>query len=210
MDFANKALHIHEIIASATQEEILFSSCPESFVGVLISEVMDDREAIIIRNVRRYVEYEGYASTFRFAGFYQDVRIHDIVAVDATYSMHFTKPMIDRDLNKAYLGFTAAAAASSPSSSSSLVAKVSTSHWGCGAFHGDKHCKFLQQVCASALAGVPLDYSTFGDAQIAASFKCLLELIDSNNHTIASVYRVISGFSKEKGAFFDYAAKCLS
>lgn len=209
MDFANKALHIHKIIPSATQEEVLFSACPEAFVGILISEVLQDKEVIIIRNVRRFVEYKGYSSTFRFEGFYPGVRIHDIVAADATSTMHFTKSMLDRDLNKAYLAFSAASSSSSSSSSFSAT-KISTSHWGCGAFHGDKHFKFLQQVCASALAGVQLDYSTFGDGQAAASFKRLLGLIDSNRHTIASIYLAMSGFRRERGTFFDYVLKNLS
>ncbi|MCO5557670.1 hypothetical protein L7F22_011239 [Adiantum nelumboides] len=198
MDFANKALHIHKIIPSATQEEVLFSACPEAFPGILICDILKDREAIVIRNVRRLVKYKGYASTFKFEGLYTGVRLHDIVAADATNRMHFTKIMNERDLNKAYLAFSAASAT-----------KISTSHWGCGAFHGDKHHKFLQQVCASALAGVPLDYSTFGDSQIATSFKQLLGLIGSRNHTIGSVYRAMSGYRRENGAFFDYVYRNL-
>lgn len=205
MDFANKALHIHTIIPSATQEEILFSACPEAFVGVLISEEMQDTEVMIIRNVRRLIEYEGYSSTFRFAGFYPTTRVHDIVVADATPVMHFTKAMIDRDLNKAYLAFAAA----SSSSSMQGVAKISTSHWGCGAFGGDKHLKFLQQVCASTLAGVSLDYSTFGDSHIASSFNHLLGIIGSKHHTIESVYDAMSGFEREKGDFFDHVVQNL-
>ncbi|KAI5067631.1 hypothetical protein GOP47_0018159 [Adiantum capillus-veneris] len=208
MDFANKALHIHKIIPSATQEEVLFSACPEAFPGILFCDVLKDREVIVIRNVRRFVEYKGYGSTFKFEGLYPGVRFHDIIAADATNTMHFTRPMNERDLNKAYLAFIAAASTSSSSSFSAT--KISTSHWGCGAFHGDKHHKFLQQVCASALAGVLLDYSTFGDAQTATSFKRLLGLIGSRCHTIGSVYRAMSGYRRERGEFFDYVYGNLS
>ena len=35
VDFANRDLHIHQVIPSATQEEVLFSCCPEAFPGTL-------------------------------------------------------------------------------------------------------------------------------------------------------------------------------
>ena len=37
VDFANQDLHIHCVIPSATQEEVLFSCCPEAFVGAVHS-----------------------------------------------------------------------------------------------------------------------------------------------------------------------------
>lgn len=37
VDFANKNLHIHQVIPSCTQEEILFSCAPSCFVSMLIT-----------------------------------------------------------------------------------------------------------------------------------------------------------------------------
>ncbi|KAH7387164.1 hypothetical protein KP509_16G008700 [Ceratopteris richardii] len=212
MDFANKALHIYKIIPSATQEEILFSTCPEAFPGILFCDILQEREAIIIRNVRRLIEYEGYSSSFRFQGFYSGVKLHNIIVADATDSEHFSRPMIDRDLNKAYLAFMAATRwpLTDPPAPSLEANKISTSHWGCGAFKGDKHLKFLQQVCASTLAGARLDYSTFNDPEMAASFIRLLGLISSRNHTISSIYLAISDYVEEKGIFSEHIFGVLS
>ncbi|TPX59747.1 hypothetical protein SpCBS45565_g07666 [Spizellomyces sp. 'palustris'] len=200
VDFANRRLHIHSIIPSATQEEILFSCCPEAFVGLLFCEAMSDDEVIIIRNVKRFSEYTGYGDTFQFAGFYNGgPRSHTLLALDACTSRHFDKAMVDRDLHKAYMGFSYVA---SPESDGPR--KITTSHWGCGVFGGEIHLKFLQQVLAASSADVALDYSTFGDADVQERFKALLAVIGRKEITAAQVYAVISGYNGTREHFHEY------
>ena len=48
---------------------------------------------------------------------------------------------------------------------------VSTGHWGCGAFGGDKNIKSLVQVLAASLAGVKkLDFYCFDDQEFHDDF----------------------------------------
>ena len=59
VDFANKHIQIHRMIASCTQEEILFSCCPEAFLPMLICETLKNDEIVIVRGCKRFVEYTG-------------------------------------------------------------------------------------------------------------------------------------------------------
>lgn len=119
-DFANKFLQIHQIIPSATQEEVLFTACPELFVAMLYSPEMKDDEVIVIRNVRRFVEYKGYLATFEFAGAFASPQpIIDVLAIDAVHRNHFSKQSVDRDIAKAFTAFSAI----DPSES------IVTGHW---------------------------------------------------------------------------------
>lgn len=38
---------------------------PEAIIGMLFMEPMEDNEAILIKNVIRYNDYDGYGLTFR-------------------------------------------------------------------------------------------------------------------------------------------------
>lgn len=113
LDFANKNLMIHKIIPSLTQEEILFSLRPALFVSLLVSETIADNEAIFMLGCRRYCTYKGYLRNFEFTGGYEERKnnkfISGIIAIDSVINfsdMQFDENFIERDLNKAYLGFT--------------------------------------------------------------------------------------------------------
>lgn len=54
------------------QEEIRFTICPEMIVSLLVCEVMQDDECIFLIGCERYSTYDGYASSFKFAGDYVD------------------------------------------------------------------------------------------------------------------------------------------
>ncbi len=182
-DFANRDLHIHSIIPSLTQEEVLFSTCPELFPALLVSERMDDDEVIVLDGARRICEYQGYLRSFRFTGYREDRRVHEVLAADAVYYGHFAPECVERDLNKAWLGFTSCRGRS-----------FSTGHWGCGAFGGNRAAKFLQQCCAAAVAGVSLDYSTFGDEDTATALRGLLEALAAKGATVGQVVRAMTGY----------------
>lgn len=182
-DFANRDLHIHAIIPSLTQEEVLFSTCPELFPALLLCERMGDDEVIVLDGARRVCEYEGYLRSFRFAGLREDRRVHEVLAADAVFRDHFAPESVTRDLNKAWLGFT-----------SCRGRRVSTGHWGCGVFGGNRVAKFLQQCCAAAVADVSLDYSTFGDDDTANALRTLLATLSTSGATVGSVTRALSDY----------------
>lgn len=97
------------------QEEIRFVICPELMVTMLITEVLDDTEALIVTGAERYSEYEGYRGTFKWTGDFIDETPRDnsgrrrtsIVAIDAMYfsnaNEQFKTKNIIRELNKVCL-----------------------------------------------------------------------------------------------------------
>lgn len=167
VDFANANLHIHSVIGSVTQEELLFSICSECFLALaLFPKTLEDDECVIFRNVWNHASYEGYDKTFRFTGPLTTngnvQRFHTIIAMDACESDQFMHWI--RDCNKAYLGFV-----------SVEETTVSTGNWGCGAFGGDMDLKFLQQILAAQWAGKQtLHYSMFGSEKNVEKYTRLL------------------------------------
>lgn len=176
VDFANRFIHIHQIIPSLTQEEVLFTVCPEAYISIALFETILDNEAVIIRNVMRFCDYTGYLRTFRFTNMLSPVEPFDILVIDATISSQYSDKMLKRDMLKAYMGFKHGKV-------------ISTGHWGCGVFGGCKQLKFLQQVCAAALAGSDLVYSTFRDAEMKSQFESYVELLKGKS--IKDVTRIM-------------------
>jgi poly(ADP-ribose) glycohydrolase len=184
VDFANRDLHIGRIIGSMTQEEVLFSCCPELFVGLLFTERFRDDEVMIIRGVRRYCTYSGYGHTFQWTGILEKEQVHDIVVIDACTDQQFYKEFLNRDLNKAWYSFK------------KCGTDIVTGHWGCGAFGGDEYLKFLQQVIASTLAETNrLDYSTFKNENMKEKFELILQEIGKLNLNISQIYAIMSEFN---------------
>ena len=50
-------------------------------------------------------------------------------------------------------------------------AAVATGNWGCGAFGGDPHLKFLIQLLAASQCNRDMVYFTFGDVQLMDKLK---------------------------------------
>eukprot|EP01112_Ceratiomyxa_fruticulosa_P019505 TRINITY_DN6397_c0_g1_i3.p1 TRINITY_DN6397_c0_g1~~TRINITY_DN6397_c0_g1_i3.p1 ORF type:complete len:423 (+),score=64.11 TRINITY_DN6397_c0_g1_i3:350-1618(+) len=204
VDFANKRLHIHSIIPSATQEEVLFSCCPEAFPGILFCETLLDDEAIIISGCRRFSKYKGYLFTFEFTGDI-DPPAHppqDIIVIDAVCHNHFNKAFQLRDLNKIYLGFK-------PVENT----KISTGMFGCGIFRGDKSHKFLQQVCVATVANVELDFSSFKEEATARHFRQILQKIQQADLRIKEAYNIMLGYNivdRREVSFHDYLLNKLN
>lgn len=82
------------------------------------------------------------------------------MAIDAIYfpskeysQEQFEKKFIDREILKAYAGF------------SNIEGEyIVTGNWGCGAFNGDIPLKFMIQWIASSLAAKSMIYVPFGHA----------------------------------------------
>ena len=124
VDFANRHIHIHQLIASCTQEEVLFSVAPECFPIMLLAEEIGDSEAFVLRGLKRFSEYTGYLSSFKFKGPLLPNRDLDVIVIDASIGDASNAPHeILRDLNKAFLAFSQFSGQS-----------ISTGHWGGGIF----------------------------------------------------------------------------
>ncbi|EFC45448.1 predicted protein [Naegleria gruberi] len=199
VDFANRFIHIGSIIPSLTQEEILFSCCPESFLTLLICESLSDTEIMTMRGMVRYSEYKGYLNTFEFTGLYEPLgHTVDIIIMDAISRKHFQPEMIKRDLNKAYLGFK-----------NVPEKEITSGRWGCGQFGGDFVLKFVQQLCAAKVTGKSVYYSTFKDEQCIKDLTEVLESIISSKITISELYYIMSTYHEyrainSKAYFIDY------
>eukprot|EP01105_Mastigella_eilhardi_P007299 TRINITY_DN18799_c0_g1_i1.p1 TRINITY_DN18799_c0_g1~~TRINITY_DN18799_c0_g1_i1.p1 ORF type:complete len:463 (-),score=80.24 TRINITY_DN18799_c0_g1_i1:22-1389(-) len=207
VDFANQDLHIGTIIPSATQEEVLFSVRPELFLGLLISQRMLPKEAIIIAGAPQLIGYRGYADSFRYKKVMDDrMDLHNfppqtVVAIDAAMEGQFTMDVILRDLDKAYVGFTGLPPCDKT---------ISTGDWGCGAFGGDYQLKWLQQVMAAAVAGKILFYSVFHKQQEWTELGKLKRIIDENHLSVAVLYGILAEYGNHPmGDFHIYLNEAL-
>ena len=67
---------------------------------------------------------------------------------------------LKRELVKAYAGFSCVA-----------NKKISTGHWGCGAFNGDKQLKALIQIIAASVSSNTLIFYCRGDSKFFDRFS---------------------------------------
>lgn len=182
VDFANENLHIHRIIPSLTQEEILFSMCSECFIAILIVPTLKDNEAVIFENVWRHSSYYGYLGSFTFMSEAPFLNVTNIVAIDAAEHSQYEE--CERDINKAIVGF-----------SNVSDKAISTGKWGCGAFGGNIELKFVQQLMAAQITGKQLFYSSFGSDDEAERYFELIKLIDAKKPTFGWIVKVMKGFA---------------
>ena len=175
-DFANMHLGGGVLHGGNVQEEIRFGiASPELLVGMLIAhEPMADNEAIVLQGTELVSRYKGYGGGVEWDRPYGDKtpRKDDgtidnlVIAIDALMypNGQFERDCIDRDLCKAYVGFSYPYPDSHPLAG--LDKKdVATGKWGCGVFGGDIEMKFLQQWIAVS-AGQPgrkMVFATFHD-----------------------------------------------
>lgn len=83
----------------------------------LFTERLQDNEVLVIEGFERYSDYAGYASTFKFVGDHKAKPLSNnrsripstLVAMDALHfhsaPNQFRQEHIDRELNKAFIGF---------------------------------------------------------------------------------------------------------
>ena len=192
IDFANQYIGGGTLNGGCVQEEILFAIEPEAIVSLFFMEVMDDNDAIAIFNTIQYSKYDGYGWDFIYTGCAIDdknIKKNRIIAIDAicvgSYGSYFAiKNEINRDIHKAYVGFSLA------NSDNNIPKTIATGNWGCGAFNGNHELKFIQQWIAASYAGIErLDYYTFKDKnmilvekyyeKIKNKFKTAKELYDA-------------------------------
>ncbi|XP_043249518.1 poly(ADP-ribose) glycohydrolase-like [Colletes gigas] len=197
MDFANKYVGGGVLGFGCVQEEIRFVICPELMVTMLVTEELDDTEALIVSGIERYSKYKGYSNSFKWLGDYIDEtprdnsgrRLTSIVAIDALYFKHpqsqFSISNITRELNKAYVGFIGC------ESNRNNLPAIATGNWGCGAFRGNPKLKVLLQLMAAAVTGRAMVYFTFRDTRLRDSVAEMYSHFVKHETTIAHIYSLL-------------------
>lgn len=173
VDFANESLGGFFLMHTFTQEDIIFINSPELVPAVLFTELLLDKEAVLMIGAQRYSDYIGYLHSYKFKSDFVDTREVDklgrknswITAIDAL-NLNFMKSAetslqnILRELNKAYIGFKCE---EYDKTELNECKPVSTGNWGTGAFFGDYELKFLIQWLACSRAGRDMIYSSFSN-----------------------------------------------
>jgi len=201
-DFANKFVGGGVLRSGLVQEEIRFTVCPELLASMLFTEVLGDREVLVIVGVEQFTSYEGYSDTFKFAGRFTDMvevdssgrKMTSVVAMDAirfnnSYDQ-FMMRNIDRELNKAFVAFQNRHVDS--------LQAVATGNWGCGAFGGDPRVKLLLQLMAAAEAGRDVVYFTFGDSSLVRDGGEMYKFLVKEKLTVGDLYKLIKRFSSNR------------
>ncbi len=206
VDFANKDIHIHSIISSATQEEVLFSCCPETYVSILMCPRLKDNEAVIMRCIKRHCDYTGYLGNFKFKGLHickpnvkccasiASIKTIDIIVIDAI-PKYDPSYYIDkfRDINKCYAGF------SSYKKFNKLP--ISTGAWGCGAFGGDFHLKFIEQIIISSYLDIKLYYSCYQNQKVHTECERMLNIIKDKKLNMADLAKLVANYNPNRNFY---------
>ena len=202
IDFANKYIGGGTLNGGCVQEEILFAIEPEAIVSLFFMEVMDDNDAIAIFNTIQYSKYDGYGWDFIYTGCAIDdknIKKNRIIAIDAicvgSYGSYFAiKNEINRDIHKAYVGFSLAKL------DNNIPKTIATGNWGCGAFNGNHELKFIQQWIAASYAGIErLDYYTFKDKNMILVEKYYEKIKNKFKTARELYYALISVSTSNKG-----------
>ena len=204
MDFANKYVGGGVLGQGCVQEEIRFLICPELIVSRLFTEELDDNECLVVTGIEQFSRYNGYASTFEWAGDFVDSTARDswgrrqvqLVALDALVfhglRTQFKPENVQRELNKAYCGFM-----NSETSSSGHTMAVATGNWGCGAFGGDPYLKALLQWMAASIAHRDVVYFTFGREDLVQELEEVHQLITDKGYTVGKLLHCLTNYHVE-------------
>jgi poly(ADP-ribose) glycohydrolase len=203
VDFANEYLGGGLFSNIMSQEEILFLVRPECLVSLLFCHRLGTTESVCIFGAEKFSQYTGFASNVRFVGDYNDetplgysrdntevMLQHVLVCIDASKKTSGIAQYIDdfdREINKAYCGFSAVPL---------LGESVATGNWGSGSFGGNMSLKFIQQVLAASQAGRSIVYYPF-----VRDFEDKLipfaEWLQNNNLTVGKLYTMYKDLMKK-------------
>lgn len=213
VDFANRYVGGGVLTMGCVQEEIRFVICPELMVTMLVTEALDDTEALVVSGIERYSKYEGYSNSFKWTGDFVDETPRDssgrrkttIVAIDALRftqtALQFNLNKIIRELNKAYVGFVGC------DLYKDNLPGVATGNWGCGAFRGNPKLKVLLQLMAASVAGRAMVYFTFGDPTLRDEIAAMHSHLVKQNISIAHLFSLLSQYGESRTRhqdFYDY------
>lgn len=180
----------------------------ESLVSLLFCERMSANESINVFGCEKFVNYTGYGSGIRFTSKYNDdikygkianefMAQHSIIFIDASPKTSTTDQMItefDRDLNKAYCGFS--------SLQFPRLENISSGNWSYRFRGCNMQVKFIQQVLAASYANKCLVYHP-NNHDFEEQVIPFIDWIIDNKLTIKDLYvsylSTIKNFYAEKG-----------
>lgn len=214
VDFADPSIGGGVLGLGCVQEEILFLVHVEPIVSMLFTELLIESEALTIVGAMRFNLVTGYSKTFEWVGNMQDRPRLDsegrydrhIVAIDAVNftgreRIQFHPRQIQRELNKALIGFLG-----DPKETGKRM--VATGRWGCGAFSGNDHLKFLIQWCAASATGRPLHYISWEPELISGMSEVSASLTSKR---VSEVVQVLFRMPEAVGpSVFGYVLKALA
>jgi len=216
VDFANKYIGGGSMSYGCVQEEIKFSICPELNVCQLFCEVMQDNEAIVITGGEQFSKHTGYGFNLAYAGNYVDTQkdydgniTKKTVAIDALvisqFYSQFEKELIDRELNKAYVGFF-----EDTTADKTPLIPISSGNWGCGAFRGDKQLKSILQWIAASAANRDLIYYTFdNNTDFPRDLRNFFLELRKAKTTIGEIYKAIVAVGSDIALNYDEKANAF-
>lgn len=209
VDFANKHVGGGVLGDGAVQEEIRFMQCPELLICRLFMDVLGDDECVHITGYKQFNDTQGYGSRVygkrTEADLFQWKSNHTestrkeerrMIVMDAILYpygkdwVQFSMTNINRELHKAYVAFD-----------TGDDRPISTGHWGCGAFNGNKKLKAVIQIMAAGMAGKDLHYCLFDDD--AAAVRELIDSIKSGT-SIRELYSTLEKKIGEARGVEDY------
>lgn len=193
VDFANKYIGGGVLRSGSVQEEILFMICPELLATRLFCQRLGETETLLVRNVRRYSNYDGYSRHLMYHGKYlHPERTFNFTCMDAKPAKGVSQFVLDfeRDLNKAACGFALG--------DSFHVASVASGNWGCGAFGGNPELKCFQQIVAAAYNGVYLQYWLMdASPDFVNAIRAFLEKIRGRSVSeLITAYRRVTDYNR--------------
>lgn len=198
VDFANRFVGGGVLGHGCVQEEIRFVINPEMIVARLFTESLEEEEALIMFGCEQFNSYQGYATSFEWAGNFIDTTPVDdsrrrkcrVVAIDAlfykTLEEQFKQATLRRELNKAFVGFY--------KDSENDRSPVGSGLWGCGAFNGHPIRSAIIQLMACAACKRNLAFYTFGDFQTRNQIADIFEFLVKENVTIGQLYTMLKAF----------------
>lgn len=199
VDFANADIGYG---ITGTQEEMIFGSSPELCIAMLFCDTLTDSEAICIIGARRVAFFDGYGLDIKVKSFLslynQNWSNRIVLAIDAlcfsddieeSLKEQLEEKNLYRELLKAYNGFRLVG---------ETVKTISTGHWGCGCFNGDKYLKALIQLTAASLATTNLIFYSFHDFEFVTNFDKILTKLKNLNYKVARLWDLILSLNNNK------------
>ena len=176
-----------------TQEELMLGISPESLpIAILNAHPLRSNECIVITGAKKYAQYKDYGLDAIYLG--KNVQkwnwaARKIIAIDALWFQNGTgenrfeqmrEDLLRREVVKCFVGF------------SSQTNGISTGHWGCGAFGGDKEIKAILQVIGASVANVKhLNFFSFGDKVFADDFGGMLQALYENDIKVKNLWTIL-------------------
>lgn len=204
VDFANEKIGGLVLKDGMVQEEIHFTVHPECFISMLFSSPMKANEVIYIRGAKKYSNYSGYGSSFKFEGncesnlqtrkilLENEEKLQyfiDIVAMDAVpYSLigrdeQWNIKFFHREIYKAFNAFNISHWEFEPKPTC-----VSTGNWGCGMFGGHKQWKALIQWIAASESDVNVHFYTHNSESQASQLDEFITLLREHQISVSQLY----------------------